>query len=371
MPRSIPSFAVPILAAALLGLVAAPLSAQDSGYDQGQDRGYYIEGMAGVSLPQDSEVSAGGASADVSLDAGFTGGLALGYTYGNGFRAELEFGIHDNDIDRAPGLAINGDIQTFSLMLNALYDFNYSGPITPFLGVGIGGARVKVNADAHPNVTGTVDDSDSGFAWQAMAGVAYEINDRMRASLRYRYFSVPDINLTSSGGTSFETDYASHDIMFGLRWSFGARKARPKAAPAAAIAPPPPASPPPPPPPAPRATPKPPPPPITRNFIVFFDFDQAALTSRARGIIRAAAVEARKRPGVRLALTGHADRAGRTGYNQRLSMRRADTVRRELVRLGIARNEIRVSAKGESAPLVSTADGVREAQNRRVEIVLN
>lgn len=364
MPRTIPSFAIAILAAGLLGLVAAPVTAQDYGYDQGGR--YYIEGMAGVSLPEDSEVNAGGASADVSLDAGFTGGLALGYTYRNGFRAELELGLHDNDIDRAPGLAINGDVQVFSLMLNAFYDFDYGGPITPFLGVGIGGARVTVDADAHPNVTGTVDDSDSGLAWQAMAGVAYEINDRMRASLRYRYFSAPDINLTSSGGTSFETDYASHDIMFGLRWSFGARKARPKATPATAMAPPPP------PPPAPRAAPKPPPPaPITRNFIVFFNFDKAALTSTARGIIRAATAEARKRRGVRLVLTGHTDRAGRTGYNQRLSMRRAVAVRNELVRLGIARNQIGVSAKGESAPLVSTADGVREAQNRRVEIVLN
>ncbi|GAV36929.1 outer membrane protein precursor [Roseomonas sp. TAS13] len=53
-----------------------------------------------------------------------------------------------------------------------------------------------------------------------------------------------------------------------------------------------------------------------------------------------------------------------------LSRRRADAVAAELVRQGIQRSEITVEAFGESRPLVPTADGVREPQNRRVEIVL-
>ena len=72
----------------------------------------------------------------------------------------------------------------------------------------------------------------------------------------------------------------------------------------------------------------------------------------------------------RIEVAGHADRSGTPAYNQRLSQRRADAVAAELVRQGIARNEIAVSAYGESRPLVPTADGVREPQNRRVEIVL-
>ena len=69
-------------------------------------------------------------------------------------------------------------------------------------------------------------------------------------------------------------------------------------------------------------------------------------------------------------MAGHADRSGSPAYNQRLSQRRADNVAAELVRQGVSRNEIVVSAYGETRPLVPTADGVREPQNRRVEIVL-
>ncbi|MBM3514834.1 MAG: hypothetical protein FJX59_14150 [Alphaproteobacteria bacterium] len=60
----------------------------------------------------------------------------------------------------------------------------------------------------------------------------------------------------------------------------------------------------------------------------------------------------------------------RTPITWRCAKRRANTVKAELIRLGIPANEIAVMFKGESEPLVSTGDGVREPQNRRVEIVI-
>ena len=72
----------------------------------------------------------------------------------------------------------------------------------------------------------------------------------------------------------------------------------------------------------------------------------------------------------RIEVAGHADRSGTPQYNQRLSQRRADVVASELVNQGVAKEEIVVTAFGETKPLVPTADGVREPQNRRVEIVL-
>ena len=81
-------------------------------------------------------------------------------------------------------------------------------------------------------------------------------------------------------------------------------------------------------------------------------------------------IEAKRVDKVRLILTGHADRSGTSRYNQRLSRERADAVRQRLIRLGIGANDIAVFAKGESEPLVATSDGVREPQNRRVEIIL-
>ena len=87
-------------------------------------------------------------------------------------------------------------------------------------------------------------------------------------------------------------------------------------------------------------------------------------------IIESAAEAAQQAAPIRIELTGHADRSGPRTYNQGLSQRRADAVSAELVRLGIARAEIGISARGEDDPLVPTPDGVREPQNRRVEIVL-
>jgi len=72
----------------------------------------------------------------------------------------------------------------------------------------------------------------------------------------------------------------------------------------------------------------------------------------------------------RIAVTGYTDLAGTAQYNQRLSERRAASVRAELVRLGIPADEIATVGRGENDPVVKTADGVREPRNRRVEIVL-
>ena len=72
----------------------------------------------------------------------------------------------------------------------------------------------------------------------------------------------------------------------------------------------------------------------------------------------------------RIVLTGHADRSGSTKYNEGLSMRRANNAMTDLIDLGIPGSSIAVFSKGETEPLVPTDDGVREPQNRRVEIVL-
>jgi outer membrane protein OmpA-like peptidoglycan-associated protein len=109
---------------------------------------------------------------------------------------------------------------------------------------------------------------------------------------------------------------------------------------------------------------------VARTYLVFFDWDRADLTDRARQIIGDAAQNARNTRSTRIEVSGHADRSGTPQYNQRLSQRRAEAVAAELVRQGVARNEIGVQAFGESRPLVPTADNVREPQNRRVEIVL-
>ena len=109
---------------------------------------------------------------------------------------------------------------------------------------------------------------------------------------------------------------------------------------------------------------------IARTYLVFFDWDRADLTDRARQIVGEAANASRTAQVTRIEVAGHADRSGTPQYNQRLSQRRAEAVAAELARNGVARGAISIQAFGESQPLVPTADGVREPQNRRVEIVL-
>ncbi|MCW5734430.1 MAG: OmpA family protein [Enhydrobacter sp.] len=106
------------------------------------------------------------------------------------------------------------------------------------------------------------------------------------------------------------------------------------------------------------------------SFIVFFDFDKADLTSAAQDTIAKAAMAYRTKGGAQIKASGHTDRAGTEAYNMALSLRRANAVRDQLIREGVAASDISVVALGESHPMIQTADGVREAQNRRVEIVV-
>jgi outer membrane protein OmpA-like peptidoglycan-associated protein len=110
--------------------------------------------------------------------------------------------------------------------------------------------------------------------------------------------------------------------------------------------------------------------PIPKTFMVFFDFDKDVLTPEAKAIITQAAEACKKNHSATIALTGHTDLSGSVPYNQKLSVRRGEAVKKMLVQLGIPANEIGVVGKGKSDPLVPTKDGVKEPQNRRVQIVL-
>jgi OmpA-OmpF porin, OOP family len=106
--------------------------------------------------------------------------------------------------------------------------------------------------------------------------------------------------------------------------------------------------------------------------VVYFDWDSAEVRSDAQAQIDRFVGEMRPMKHILLFVEGHADRSGSTEYNRRLSQRRAENVRAELVRQGmpVAKlDQVSIEAKGESEPAVATADGVREQANRRVEIV--
>ena len=67
-------------------------------------------------------------------------------------------------------------------------------------------------------------------------------------------------------------------------------------------------------------------------------------------------------------IAGHADRSGSAQYNMGLAQRRADNARAHMVSRGVPEARISTQSFGETMPRVPTADGVRELQNRRVEV---
>jgi iron complex outermembrane receptor protein len=108
---------------------------------------------------------------------------------------------------------------------------------------------------------------------------------------------------------------------------------------------------------------------VPHSYLVFFDFNKSDLTPQATQIVDQAAANAETTKVTQLTVTGHTDTVGSDAYNMRLSRRRAESVASELEKKGIASSEIEIVAKGKRDLLVPTADGVREPQNRRVQIV--
>jgi OmpA family len=129
------------------------------------------------------------------------------------------------------------------------------------------------------------------------------------------------------------------------------------------------AQPAPPPPAAAAPPPPPPPPPAQHNFTVFFDWDRANVTPDGQQIVEAAAATYKTAPGP-VQVVGHTDTSGTAAFNQKLSDRRAQNVAKVLVQSGVPQDQLNVSGVGENDLKVPTPDGVREAQNRRTEIIV-
>jgi OOP family OmpA-OmpF porin len=308
----------------------------------------------------------------VFVQPGLASNGAVGWGFGNGLRLEIEGFYNYNHLHKLEGTPFptqaSGENQQYGGMFNALFDFDIGMPfIFPYVGAGAGYQWTNwknvhafgTNFPARLDVSGTA----GTFAYQAIAGVSLPVPLLPGLSLTadYRFIGTPDDNMAFGGRvtTRFPTHVAfskvqmhnefAHQVMFGLRYAFGV------------------APPPPPPAPAPVAAPAPAP---ARTYLVFFDWDRADLTDRARQIIGEAAEASRHVQYTRIEVNGYTDRSGTPQYNIRLSIRRANNVAAELVRDGVPRNAIDIHGYGETHPLVPTAPGVREPQNRRVEIIL-
>jgi outer membrane protein OmpA-like peptidoglycan-associated protein len=105
-----------------------------------------------------------------------------------------------------------------------------------------------------------------------------------------------------------------------------------------------------------------------KSFLLYFLEGKDEFTAESGIELEKMLAELRQRGAPDVVVIGHTDRVGSVRFNDRLSRQRAERVRAELVKLGIAQTRIQIAGRGEREPLVPTDDEVPEPRNRRVEI---
>jgi OmpA-OmpF porin, OOP family len=349
------------------GILGLTLIASQALAQSGGTPGPYVRLDAGWSHPVDmsSNALATVTAGKVKRDEGFFLGGAGGYKFGP-WRAELELQYMENGTKSgnnlfagATGRSANlrGSTSNLAAMINGYYDIATPWPFTPYVGFGIGADYFRFNqvntTSLAPNIQ-IANGFDTVFAFQPILGVAYAITPQLSVDLEYRYFETIDPTIKYAPNPPlqrFTVNNASHNLLLGIAWHFA-----------------PPAAPPPAPPVAPAAAPAPAAVvPAQQTFIVFFEFDRSSLTREGQQVVASAAA-AFKSGKSSVAIAGYTDLSGTQQYNVALSKRRADTVKAALVRDGVPAAAIAESWHGKENPRVPTADGVREPQNRRVEI---
>ncbi len=357
-----------------LFMVAALASSALTGSAYANDTGPYITIEGGAVKQERAEVSSAlGYDYTDRFSTGWEAGGAVGYDFGH-FRLEAE-GFHARsslrEQDRAGGaLVLNqgnglaGHTSTTAVMGNALIGLGHWGGIKFYAGGGAGYAHAQLVEYA--GSTDEIQGTSNGFAWQGLAGMTIPVSHNLDFGVRYRYFRPQDArNFVAIDGTNREVSLRSHSLLATLTYNFGQHAPEPVAEPAAA----------PPPPPPPPAPPPPPPPPMAMApvcnkgpYIVFFDWDKSAISSEAASILDNAITAYGTCGTVPITLAGYTDSSGTPRYNMGLAGRRDDSVQSYLTSHGVAAAAISSHAYGEANQRVPTADGVRELQNRRVEI---
>jgi outer membrane protein OmpA-like peptidoglycan-associated protein len=334
--------------------------------------GFYVGVQGGANFTRDTSVTddalAAGSrtfftGAEAKYKTGWAAGAVAGYATAIGIRAELEFAYRSNELESLTAVGgtasrsgVSGSLHSYSVLANVLYDFDTGTAFTPYIGAGAGVSLLK-NKLSYGAVTGspsfTSSDDDTVFAYQGIVGVAYNVTSNLAITADYRYFGTVGGKFDGtygapvSGTYTQQQDYGNHTVMVGLRYNFGGpvSVAAPAVTPPAAVQP-------------------------QTEYLVFFDWDKAEITPVSDKIIGDAAAAAGRVRAVSVHVIGHTDTSGSPAYNQRLSVRRAEAVKRGLVTKGVPANQVSIEGKGETQLLVPTGANVREPSNRRAQILI-
>lgn len=350
-------------------------------------RGLYVTGSGGTSFNQDQVVRLNSimpAGRDV-YRIGETGIGSIGYGLGNGFRVEIEGNYRNNSLKyqnlgtyKAYG---HGSQQTYGFMANALFDMDIGNHyIFPYFGAGIGygwSTMNGVNLYTNDNrLTEKLGGTFGNFSYQAIGGLSFPTPWIVGLSFvtEYRFWTMlapqshtADFWGTQGGynsthedrygrGNRDTTTYFNHSLLLGLRYEFNPA--------------------PPPETPVSNPTPEVPHSRNSQTYLIFFNWNSADLDDRARAIVREAALGYSSVQHTRIEVNGYTDNSGSQNekgkrYNIELSLKRAKAIRAELIKNGIAASEVDIHGFGSENPLKKTSENTREAQNRRVEIIIH
>jgi OOP family OmpA-OmpF porin len=225
-----------IVLVVLAGILPLPFIAEAA------DRGYFVVG-AGIDLPGE-EVDVPAYFSDFGVRTDTKAGLMIncggGYRIAKNLRLEGQVGYRSSKIDDVEVINMNivgigveggsGDITSLSFMVNTWYDFYNRGRWLPYFGGGIGAAEVSLkdfSIRTHPTVPNPqttqrllVDDENWRFAYQAGAGVGYELSESFIIDLGYRYFATLKPKFTDAGGNELEANYSHHSIQLSITYKF-------------------------------------------------------------------------------------------------------------------------------------------------------
>ncbi len=369
-----------ILLAGAAMIVAVPAQARDGKAYIGIEGGVSFDDQVNIDIDNNRPDGLLDNAAIANTNLGIDADVIVGYDFG-AFRLEAEGGYKRagyeslqvlNSAILPGGLTVPAgtfvqnqrDLEIYSGMVNGLVEFGNDDGFTVYGGGGVGFANLRLPVEV-AGVGTVVDDNETDFAWQLIGGARLALSENLDLGVKYRYFVLDNFDLQAANGAPLRADYSAHSVLASLTLNFGGS---PAPEPVMAPPPPPPVMAPPPPP---RPVAPPPPPRVACNtgpFIVFFDFDRSDITPEAAGILNNAATAYANCGTARVMLAGHTDRAGSTQYNAALAERRNDAVGSYMTSRGVPTGLVSTQAFGESQPRVPTADGVREAQNRRVEV---
>ena len=210
-------------------MASAPASAE----------GLYFSAAGGVSLLQNADNSNIMPPVDVTstYDGGWAIGGAVGYALPTGLRLEAEVAYREVSLDELKiaedgglGVALvgaplngvttpaDGRETALSVMGNIWYDIDTGTPLTPYLGGGIGFARIPLDEVSVGGVE-IVNDRDTVFAYQLGVGLAYALTDHVSVTVDYRFFGTTPATFTDITG-DFRSEFHNHSVMAGMRLRF-------------------------------------------------------------------------------------------------------------------------------------------------------